>query len=210
MFWKYLKRKEVAQSTPLNNSQKKIKDNSIFCWTGDCISKQKISDIKFTGQKPVYKLESNLGWSLLISSNHKILTNKGWKKIDQLALNNFISAKLLLGFRSLNNLSKYCITWDKVTRIRYQKLAPVYDLHISNYSNYLTNHLIIHNSIEQNFEKCKIPLLKIYSCFDHPDYSTERRKPGPGMFYEAKNDFELNLKNCLMIGDSKVNNKLLR
>lgn len=129
---------------------KKIKDNSIFCWTGDCISKQKISDIKFTGQKPVYKLESNLGWSLLISSNHKILTNKGWKKIDQLALNNFISAKLLLGFRSLNNLSKYCITWDKVTRIRYQKLAPVYDLHISNYSNYLTNHLIIHNSIEQD------------------------------------------------------------
>ena len=62
--------------------------------------------------------------------------------------------------------------------------------------------LLIHNSIEQNFEKCKIPLLKIYSCFDHPDYSTERRKPGSGMFYEARNDFGLNLKNCLMIGDS--------
>nr|YP_009182470.1 DNA replication helicase [Costaria costata]ALF63014.1 DNA replication helicase [Costaria costata]QWK43889.1 DNA replication helicase [Costaria costata]WAM62414.1 Replication helicase subunit [Costaria costata] len=128
----------------------KIKDNSIFCWTGDCVSKQKISGSKFTGQKPVYKLESNLGWSLLISSNHKILTNKGWKKIDQLALDNFISAKLLLGFKSFNNLSKYSITWDKVTRIRYSKLAPVYDLHISNYSNYLTNHLIIHNSIEQD------------------------------------------------------------
>nr|QWK43463.1 DNA replication helicase [Egregia menziesii] len=126
---------------------KKIKNNSIFCWAGDCISKQKISGVKFTGQKPVYRLESNLGWALLISSNHKILTNKGWKKIDQLSLNNFVSAKLLLGFKSLN---KYRITWDKVTRIRYHKLAPVYDLHISNYSNYLTNHLIIHNSIEQD------------------------------------------------------------
>nr|YP_011007098.1 Replication helicase subunit [Pleurophycus gardneri]WAM64385.1 Replication helicase subunit [Pleurophycus gardneri] len=128
----------------------KIKDNSIFCWTGNSISKQKICDIKFTGQKPVYKLETNLGWSLLISSNHKILTNKGWKKIDHLALNNFISAKLLIGLKSLNNLSKYSITWDKVTRIRYHKLAPVYDLNISDYSNYLTNHLIIHNSIEQD------------------------------------------------------------
>nr|YP_011006534.1 Replication helicase subunit [Halosiphon tomentosus]WAM63679.1 Replication helicase subunit [Halosiphon tomentosus] len=125
-------------------------DNSIFCWTGNYISKQKILNIKFTGQKPVYRLETSLGWSLLISSNHKILTSKGWKKIDQLLLNDFISAKLLLGFNPLINLNKDSITWDKVIRISYQKLAPVYDLQISNYSNYLTNHLIVHNSIEQD------------------------------------------------------------
>ena len=62
--------------------------------------------------------------------------------------------------------------------------------------------LSIHNFIEQTFEKSQIPLLKIYTCFDHPDHSTERRKPGSGMFYEAKNDFGFDLKNCLMIGDS--------
>ena len=62
--------------------------------------------------------------------------------------------------------------------------------------------LSIHNFIEQIFEKSQIPLLKIYTCFDHPDDSTERRKPGSGMFYEAKNDFGFDLKNCLMIGDS--------
>ena len=126
------------------------KNNSIFCWTGTLISKQKIFDIKYTGQKPVYLLETNLGWSLSLTSNHKILTNKGWKKVDQLILNNFISAKLLLCFRSLSNTSKYSLTWDKITKISYQKLASVYDLQISNHSNYLTNHLIIHNSIEQD------------------------------------------------------------
>nr|YP_011007379.1 Replication helicase subunit [Sporochnus bolleanus]WAM64808.1 Replication helicase subunit [Sporochnus bolleanus] len=126
------------------------KNNSIFCWTGNVISKQRIFDVKFTGQKPIYKLETNLGRALLISSNHKILTNKGWKKIDQLVLNNFISAKLLICFKSLNNINQYSITWDKVIKISYYKLAPVYDLQISNYSNYLTNHLIIHNSIEQD------------------------------------------------------------
>jgi len=62
--------------------------------------------------------------------------------------------------------------------------------------------LLIHNFIEQIFEESQIPLLKIYTCFDHPDHSTERRKPGSGMFYEAKNDFGFDLKNCLMIGDS--------
>nr|YP_009736201.1 Replication helicase subunit [Scytosiphon promiscuus]YP_010147388.1 DNA replication helicase [Scytosiphon lomentaria]QDM58288.1 Replication helicase subunit [Scytosiphon promiscuus]QDM58431.1 Replication helicase subunit [Scytosiphon promiscuus]QQP22244.1 DNA replication helicase [Scytosiphon lomentaria]QTW91448.1 replication helicase subunit [Scytosiphon lomentaria]WAM64526.1 Replication helicase subunit [Scytosiphon lomentaria] len=132
---------------------KKIKDKKrtfIFCWTGNFIVKQKILNIKLTGQKPIYKLESNLGWALLLTSNHKILTNKGWKKTDQLIRNNFISAKLLLGIKSLNNSNKYSITWEKVNKISYYELAPVYDLHISNYSNYLTNHLVIHNSIEQD------------------------------------------------------------
>nr|YP_009505146.1 Replication helicase subunit [Endarachne binghamiae]AXC47101.1 Replication helicase subunit [Endarachne binghamiae] len=132
---------------------KKIKDkkeNFIFCWTGNFVVKQKILNIKLTGQKPVYKLESNLGWGLLLTSNHKILTNKGWKKTDQLIQNNFISAKLLLGIKSLNNSNTYSITWEKVNKISYSELAPVYDLHISNYSNYLTNHLVIHNSIEQD------------------------------------------------------------
>mgnify|MGYP001157150831 FL=1 len=64
------------------------------------------------------------------------------------------------------------------------------------------NLFLIHNFIKEIFEKSKIPLLNIYTCFDHPDHSTERRKPGPGMFFEAKNDYGFDLKKCLIIGDS--------
>ena len=64
------------------------------------------------------------------------------------------------------------------------------------------NLFLIHDFIEEMFKKSKIPLLKIYTCFDHPDHSTERRKPGSGMFLEAKNDYGFDLKKCLMIGDS--------
>ena len=127
-----------------------VKKNSIFCWTGNLISKQVIFNIKLTGQKPIYRLETNLGWSILISSGHKILTNKGWKKIDQLIINDFVSTKLLLYFKSKNNFNKCSISWDKITRVSYEKLAPVYDLQVSKFSNYLTNHLILHNSIEQD------------------------------------------------------------
>nr|YP_011007239.1 Replication helicase subunit [Scytothamnus australis]WAM64668.1 Replication helicase subunit [Scytothamnus australis] len=132
------------------NTLNKITNNYIFCWTGDSISKQRIFKIKLTGQKPIYRLETSLGWSLLISSNHKILTDKGWKKIDQLIANNFISTKLLISFKSLKKINRRSISWDKVTKVSYHGLAPVYDLQISNYSNYLVNHLIIHNSIEQD------------------------------------------------------------
>lgn len=126
------------------------KKKSVFCWTGDFLTKQKILHIKLTGQKPTYKLESNLGWSLVTTSNHKVLTNKGWKKLDQLIQNNFISAKLLIGFKSLNPNSKSNITWEKINKIKYYGLAPVYDLEVSKYANYLNNHFIIHNSIEQD------------------------------------------------------------
>tara|TARA_Y100000590_G_C15492390_1_gene928311 strand:+ start:370 stop:915 length:546 start_codon:yes stop_codon:yes gene_type:complete len=60
----------------------------------------------------------------------------------------------------------------------------------------------INNFIKNQFEKHSIHLLDIYFCIDHPDQATKRRKPGPGMFLEAKSDHNLNLLNCLMIGDS--------
>ena len=62
--------------------------------------------------------------------------------------------------------------------------------------------LQINDFIMGELTKNKIPLKKIYYCTDHPDFASERRKPGTGMFLEASKDFDLNLGNCLMIGDS--------
>ena len=60
----------------------------------------------------------------------------------------------------------------------------------------------IHDYIYRIFKQHEIKLLKIYTCFDHPDNATDRRKPGIGMFLEAKRDYGFDLKKCLMIGDS--------
>ena len=132
------------------NFNQLLENRILYCWTGNFVSKQKIFNIKFTGQKPVYKLKTNYGWSLFITSNHKILTQKGWKKLNNITLNNLISTKLLLSIKFLTYYSKAFITWDKVIKITYQKLAPVYDLQISKYSNYFVNRVIVHNSIEQD------------------------------------------------------------
>ena len=62
--------------------------------------------------------------------------------------------------------------------------------------------LIINDFIMNEFKKNKLPLLKIYYCTDHPDRATIRRKPGSGMFLDAARDYNIDLSNCLMIGDS--------
>ena len=43
------------------------------------------------------------------------------------------------------------------------------------------------------FQNHQINLLDIIFCPDHPNYATNRRKPGPGMFLEAKRKYDLNL-----------------
>lgn len=126
------------------------KQSLIFCWTGHSLSKEVIINVKFTGQKPIYKVETKLGWSILISSNHRVLTNSGWKKLDTLDNTHFISIKLLLSNCCRIKKNNSSINWEKITKIKYHKLASVYDLQISKFSNYLTNHLIVHNSIEQD------------------------------------------------------------
>ena len=62
--------------------------------------------------------------------------------------------------------------------------------------------LIINDFIMNELKKNKLPLLNIYYCTDHPDHATNRRKPGSGMFLEAARDYNIDLSNCLMIGDS--------
>lgn len=57
--------------------------------------------------------------------------------------------------------------------------------------------------IRQEFINNHINLLEIYNCMDHPDKASNRRKPGIGMFLEAADDHNIELKRCLMIGDSE-------
>ena len=62
--------------------------------------------------------------------------------------------------------------------------------------------LIINDFIMDELKKNDLPILKIYYCTDHPDHATNRRKPGTGMFLDAARDYNIDLSNCLMIGDS--------
>jgi len=50
-----------------------------------------------------------------------------------------------------------------------------------------------------------IEIAKVYFCPHHPDISgvCECRKPNSGMLYEAEKDFNLDLKNSVLVGDKE-------
>lgn len=55
----------------------------------------------------------------------------------------------------------------------------------------------------KEFEKENIKISKVYHCPHHPDFSgeCECRKPNPKMILEAQKDFNIDLKNSILIGD---------
>ena len=62
----------------------------------------------------------------------------------------------------------------------------------------------IHSYIKTIFLEHNIPLVGIYVCIDLTNSASKRRKPEAGMFLEASNAHNIDLKKSLMIGDSFV------
>ena len=55
------------------------------------------------------------------------------------------------------------------------------------------------------FKKNNIEIKKVYHCPHHPDFSStcSCRKPKPGMLLQAQKDFDIDMKNSIMIGDKE-------
>lgn len=55
------------------------------------------------------------------------------------------------------------------------------------------------------FKKNSIDIIKVYHCPHHPDISGECscRKPHAGMLLEAKDEFDVDLSNSIIIGDKE-------
>ncbi len=57
--------------------------------------------------------------------------------------------------------------------------------------------------MEREFAKEGVRIAKTYHCPHHPDFtgSCACRKPEPGMFLKAKEEFDIDMENSVMIGD---------
>ena len=53
------------------------------------------------------------------------------------------------------------------------------------------------------FQKNGIIISKVYHCPHHPDFNDKClcRKPNPGMILEAQKEFDINLKQSILVGD---------
>ncbi len=57
----------------------------------------------------------------------------------------------------------------------------------------------------KEFTKQGVDIKKVYSCPHHPEISgiCDCRKPEPGMFLEAQKEFDIDLKNSILVGDKE-------
>jgi histidinol-phosphate phosphatase family protein len=59
----------------------------------------------------------------------------------------------------------------------------------------------IHERMSDELEKLGVEILKIYMCPHHWNDNSFMRKPAPGMFFQAANEFLLRMDRCLYVGD---------
>ena len=70
---------------------------------------------------------------------------------------------------------------------------------------------ILNDYMLKEFKKKEIEIMQTYFCPYHPTKGKGKylkksidRKPLPGMFHKAKNEFKLNMKKSIMIGDKET------
>ncbi len=124
---------------------------------------QPVTNAFATGCKPIYKLTTRLGRTVRATGNHKFLTFRGWKRLDELKENERIAtykqnlsreraAKLaqIVVSEELMKLADSDVYWDEITAIEPDGEAEVYDLTVDIHHNFIANNFIVHNSIEQD------------------------------------------------------------
>ncbi|MBI5009664.1 MAG: HAD-IIIA family hydrolase [Bacteroidia bacterium] len=64
---------------------------------------------------------------------------------------------------------------------------------------------VLMNWVIKEFEKKGIIIEKVYHCPHHPEYTgpCSCRKPEPGMIISAVKDFDLQIEECILIGDKE-------
>jgi D-glycero-D-manno-heptose 1,7-bisphosphate phosphatase len=62
---------------------------------------------------------------------------------------------------------------------------------------------IIHKNMIASLASEDIDVLKVYCCPDHWEANSFMRKPAPGMFFQAANEYLLRLDRCFYVGDDE-------
>jgi D-glycero-D-manno-heptose 1,7-bisphosphate phosphatase len=58
----------------------------------------------------------------------------------------------------------------------------------------------------EQFQINSVAISKVYHCPHHPDFTgpCQCRKPNPGMILQAVKEFDLNISECVLIGDKET------
>jgi replicative DNA helicase len=127
-----------------------------------------------TGIKQTWKLQTQSGQTIKATANHQFLTIHGWKRLDELILDDSLSIYSNIDANigeliEIENLAKGDIYWDKIVCITLDSESDVYDLTVPKFHNFIANNIIAHNSIEQDADLIMMLYRDAYYNPDTPD-----------------------------------------
>ena len=113
-----------------------------------------IKRVYMNKSKLKYNLITESGYHLGASANHKILTDRGWRRLSTLNLGESIA---LIKTHQYNYRSK-CVPqsrflykeFEKVESVHIDKKADLFDIEMEEIHNFVANKIVVHNSIEQD------------------------------------------------------------
>ncbi|MGH8308967.1 MAG: hypothetical protein ACRETX_04145, partial [Steroidobacteraceae bacterium] len=120
-------------------------ENTLACDDDLRLCKRKVVAAVSSGVKPVWRLRTALGHTIVATAEHPFMTLNGWRQLGKLQVGDRIAAA-----RSIS-VPGSCVYWDKVVAIEAVGRQATYDLQIDGDHNFLANNLIVHNSHAASF-----------------------------------------------------------
>jgi replicative DNA helicase len=135
------------------------------------LEKATVSNAFSTGIQPVYLLQTQSGYTIKATGNHKFLTPHRWQRLDSLTKSDRIAISAgnaeskiaahqpsistrwqTTGETAVATISKPTpsIVWDSIASITPVGQERVYDLTVPHLHNFVANNIVVHNSIEQD------------------------------------------------------------
>nr|YP_010338403.1 replication helicase subunit [Bangia atropurpurea]UNJ18353.1 replication helicase subunit [Bangia atropurpurea] len=154
-------------------------------------------------KKTTYKIITESNKYLELTSNHKILTLRGWKRCDKLSYNDMIATKIKL---QLSDNRKYLfyssssLNFENLRKINISKMQNVFDFTVNHLNNFIVNNIIIHNSIEQDADLVIMLYRESYynkEAEDITEIIVAKHRNGPIGTFQLK--FDTNLASFLNI-----------
>jgi len=142
------------QQIPIKNLEGQKDFTILGLNTETChIEEAQVSRVFCSGIKMVFRLKTRLGRKIKATANHKFYTPSGWKRLDELNIDDDIAVPLnLINEMRLLNLNEQTkdIYWDKVISIQKIGQEKVFDLTVPTLHNFICNSIFVHNSLEQD------------------------------------------------------------
>jgi replicative DNA helicase len=140
---------DLRESGCLTNKGKFFKKEEtmlVKSWNKNVLVNENRSNFNFKGIKPTFFISFHNGTCLCLTSNHRILSKKGWIRAFQIEEETEIYCLV----KTKDITAKFSYEYYKIKKIFYQGINKVYDKTISGFHNYLTENVVLHNSIEQD------------------------------------------------------------